>query len=127
MKIKQRVIEHQLMLIISICLISTLGLSGDLQTYISVVQSSKRFSRRKKNYLLYKDDITKMDVVQKFIARNLIDTSYANRVVLNTLTDYFKANEIPTKVFTLNGNITHKFRTQINLPKDREEDTYIMQ
>lgn len=100
----------------------TLGLSGDLQTYISVVQSSKRFSRRKKNYLLYKDDITKMDVVQKFIARNLIDTSYANRVVLNTLTDYFKANEIPTKVFTLNGNITHKFRTQINLPKDREED-----
>ncbi len=100
----------------------TLGLSGDLQTYISVVQSSKRFSRRKKNYLLYKDDITKMDVVQKFIARNLIDTSYANRVVLNTLTDYFKANEIPTKVFTLNGNITHKFRTQINLPKEREED-----
>ena len=52
----------------------------------------------------------------------MIDTSYANRVVLNTLTDYFKANEIPTKVFTLNGNITHKFRTQINLPKDREED-----
>lgn len=99
-----------------------LGLSGDLQTYISVVQSSKRFSRRKKNYLLYKDDITKMDVVQKFIARNLIDTSYANRVVLNTLTDYFKANEIPTKVFTLNGNITHKFRTQINLPKERDED-----
>lgn len=99
-----------------------LGLSGDLQTYISAVQSSKRFSRRKKNYLLYKDDITKMDVVQKFIARNLIDTSYANRVVLNTLTDYFKANEIPTKVFTLNGNITHKFRTQINLPKDREKD-----
>ena len=86
------------------------------------MQTSKRFSRRKKNYLLYKDDITKMDVVQKFIARNLIDTSYANRVVLNTLTDYFKANEIPTKVFTLNGNITHKFRTQINLPKDREED-----
>lgn len=100
----------------------TLGLEGDLQTYIAVVQSSKRFSRRKKNYLLYKDDITKMDVVQKFIARNLIDTSYANRVVLNTLTDYFKANEIPTKVFTLNGNITHKFRTQINLPKEREED-----
>lgn len=42
---------------------------------------------------------------RSFIARNLIDTSYTNEVMVNTLTDYFKANEIPTKVFTLNGNI----------------------
>ena len=101
---------------------SNLGLHGDLQTYISYVKSSKRLSRKKKQYLLFKDDITKNEVIQKFISRNLIDTSYANRVVLNTLTDYFKANDISTKVFTINGSITHKFRQQIHLPKQRDED-----
>lgn len=63
-----------------------------------------------------------MDVIQKFIARNLVDTRYANRVVLNTLTDYFKANDIPTKVFTINGNITNIFRKKIHMTKDRDAD-----
>lgn len=98
------------------------GLNGDLYLYISSVKSSKKYTKTKKKYLLFKDDITKMDVVKKFIARNLIDTRYANRVVLNTLTDYFKANDIPTKVFTINGNITHVFRKKIHMEKDRDAD-----
>jgi len=98
------------------------GLHGDLQLYISSVKSSKKYSKKKKRYLLFKDDITKMDVIQKFIARNLVDTRYANRVVLNTLTDYFKANDIPTKVFTINGNITNIFRKKIHMTKDRDAD-----
>lgn len=98
------------------------GLHGDLQLYISSVKSSKKYSKKKKRYLLFKDDITKMDVIQKFIARNLVDTRYANRVVLNTLTDYFKANDIPTKVFTINGNITNIFRKRIHMTKDRDAD-----
>lgn len=51
-----------------------------------------------------------------------MDTSYACRVVLNTLSDYFKDNGIDTKVHTINGRLTDKFRQQINLPKDRDED-----
>ena len=41
---------------------------------------------------------------------------------MNTLTDYFKDNEIDTKVHTVNGKLTDLFRKRINLKKDRNED-----
>ena len=67
--------------------------------------------------MLDERDINKFSVIQEFINRNLVDTSYANRVVLNTLTDYFKDNEIDTKVHTVNGKLTDLFRKRINLKK----------
>lgn len=81
-----------------------------------------RYSKKKKEYLLFKEDITKYSVIKEFINRNLIDTSYANRVVLNTLSGYFKDNEIDTKVHTIRGSATSAFRKRINLKKDRDED-----
>lgn len=72
--------------------------------------------------MLYDKDITKYSNMKEFIARNLVDTSYANRVVLNTLTSYFKDNDISTNVHTIKGFATSLFRKRINLPKDREED-----
>lgn len=98
------------------------GTKGDMQKFISVVEKSKNIPKKKKENLLFKDDITKYDVIKKFIARNLVDTSYACRVVLNTLSDYFRANSIPTKVYAINGSVTHEFRKQINLKKERDED-----
>lgn len=86
------------------------------------VLSSKNIPYRKKMNLLYEQNITKIDVIKEFIHRNLNDTSYACRVVLNTLSDYFKDNGIDTKVHTINGRLTDLFRRRINLPKDREED-----
>ncbi len=77
---------------------------------------------RKKMNLLFEKDIRKEDVIQEFINRNLVDTSYACRVVLNTLSNYFKDNEIDTKVHTINGRVTNLFRKKIHLPKDREQD-----
>lgn len=94
----------------------------DLNKYIASVKLSKKYTKIKKKYLLYKGDITKWDEINKFIARNLVDTRYANRVVLNTLTDYFKANDIPTKVFTVNGSITNIYRKRIHINKDRDAD-----
>ena len=82
----------------------------------------KNISSKKRRNLLFSEDITKYSVIQQFINRNLVDTSYACRVVLNTLSDYFKDNGIDTKVHTINGRLTDKFRQQINLPKDRDED-----
>lgn len=61
-------------------------------------------------------------MAKKFINRNLVDTSYACRVVLNTLSDYFKDNEIDTKVHTINGRVTDLFRKKIHLEKDRDEN-----
>lgn len=97
------------------------GLGCDLHTYQEYVKRSS-LPGKKKGYLLYEKDITKFSNIQEFIARNLVDTSYANRVVLNTLQNYFKDNDIPTKVHTIKGQATHLFRKRINFNKDREQD-----
>ncbi len=94
----------------------------NIDEYKSVVLTNKKINRKKKNYLLYEKDITKFTNIQDFIARNLVDTSYANRVVMNTLSHYFKDNNIPTKVHTIKGSATNVFRKRINLEKDREQD-----
>lgn len=88
--------------------------------YVERIKNCKNFNRKKTNYLLFQEDITKYDVIKQFLNRNLVDTGYACRTVLNTLQNYYKDNNIPTKVFTINGKVTNKFRTQINLPKDRD-------
>ncbi|MCD7809467.1 MAG: type II CRISPR RNA-guided endonuclease Cas9 [Erysipelotrichaceae bacterium] len=96
----------------------------NLNTYKTYVKNMKNINAKKRSYLLCEDDITKFDVIQKFINRNLVDTSYACRSVMNTLQNYFKDNEIPTKVHTIKGSATHAFRTRIKLDKERDEDYY---
>ena len=98
------------------------GMGCSWNQYRIIVESNKKLTYKKKVNLLYDKDITKFDNIQEFINRNLVDTSYACRTVLNTLSDYFKDNEIDTKVHTLNVKITDKFRTQIQLEKERDED-----
>lgn len=98
------------------------GMGTTITDFKTFVLSNRNYSRKKRNNLLFEKDINKYDVIKEFINRNMIDTSYANRVVLNTLQDYFKDNEIDTKVHTINGRLTDLFRKRINLPKDRDED-----
>lgn len=85
----------------------------------------KKDSKLRKKYYnyVYSKDITKYDNMKEFIARNLVDTSYANRLVFNTLKDYFDDNGIDTKVHTIKGQATSAFRKRIKgLEKDRDED-----
>lgn len=95
---------------------------GSLEKYKAYVYTNNQFYGKKKEYLLYDKDITKYSNAKEFINRNLVDTSYACRVVLNTLTDYFRDNEIPTKVHTVKGQATSAFRKRIKLDKDRDLD-----
>ena len=90
------------------------------QEFIQRSLNNSKYSYKKKQNLKFDKDITKYDVIKEFIHRNLIDTSYACRTVLNTLQKYYKDNNIETKVFTLNGKITDRFRNQIQLYKDRD-------
>ncbi len=96
----------------------------DLNTYRTFIRNNKLLNRKKKSYLLTEKDITKYDTVQEFINRNLVDTSYACRTVMNTLRHYFKDNGINTNVHTIRGQATNAFRKRIDLPKDREEDYF---
>lgn len=57
-----------------------------------------QFQERKIQNLLYSEDITKMDVLKGFINRNINDTSYASRLVLNTIQNFFMANDAYTKL-----------------------------
>jgi len=77
-------------------------------------------NQKKLLYLLFEEDINKFSVRKKFIERNLVDTRYASRVILNTLINYFKANNIDTKVHTIRGQITSIFRNKVNLTKNRD-------
>ena len=84
------------------------------------VLKNEKISNKKKELLLFDKDITKYEVRQGFISRNLQDTRYSTKIVLNTLQDYMKANNLKTKIFTVKGLYTHAIRSRWNLNKDRQ-------
>ena len=85
------------------------------------LKKDKRIPDKKVKNFLFTQDIYKYDVVQGFINRNLNDTTYASRLVLNSIQDFFRANELDTKVKVIRGAFTNQMRQGLNLPKDREE------
>lgn len=86
------------------------------------VRESKTLSNKKKEYLLTEEDISKFDVRKKFIERNLVDTRYASRVVLNALQEHFRTRKIDTKVSVVRGQFTSQLRRHWGIYKTR--DTY---
>lgn len=90
-----------------------------------VIELSKKkeygLSRKKVENLLFDKDITKIEVMRGFISRNLNDTRYASRVVLNSLQSFFKAQEEDTRVKVIRGAYTHQMRVNMKLDKNREE------
>lgn len=100
--------------------------------FVEYVNSNNNYTKVKKQNLLFMEDITKYSVLQEFINRNLVDTSYAVRTLMTTLKQYFETNNIPTKVLTIKGKQTNRFRNlAINLwfknnpGKTREENPLV--
>ncbi|MDR1795182.1 MAG: type II CRISPR RNA-guided endonuclease Cas9 [Erysipelotrichaceae bacterium] len=96
--------------------------------YVTFIKNQAAFRNprsKKRSYLLFEDDINRYDVMMKFINRNLVDTQYANRVVLNSMQAYFKANDIPTVVHTVKGAATSAFRKRVSSSLDKDRDHYI--
>ncbi len=88
----------------------------------SIISSNTKISKNKnkKLNLLNQEDISKFSNMQEFVARNLNDTSYAIKSIMTTIKDYYKANEIDTKVFTVKGKFTSDFRNKVGLKKNRD-------
>lgn len=94
----------------------------DFHEFMSMVLTRKNaLGTKKVNNLLNREDITKVGVLKGFINRNLNDTRYASRVVLNSLQDYFKAHETGTKVKVVRGAFTSEMRKALRLSKNRDE------
>ncbi len=91
----------------------------EFKTYVNKLPK-ELLSKSAKRNLLFEEDINRFDVQEKFRSRNLNDTRYACKVVLNTLQDYFKANEVETKIKVINGAYTYNYRRRLNLSKNRE-------
>lgn len=102
--------------------IPTLTNSWTWTDFKKYVLGNKKFSNKKKEYLLFEEDINKYEVRSKFIARNLVDTRYASRVVLNALQDFFKQKNSGTKVTVVRGQFTAQLRRNWKIDKTR--DTY---
>lgn len=100
--------------------LGTMKSAWKLKKFIEFVKNSKKMSNKKKEYLLTQEDITKYDVQQQFIARNLVDTRYASKIVLNTLQELFKKQEITTKLGVVRGQFTAQLRKRWGVIKTRE-------
>lgn len=88
----------------------------------SEISILKGIHPKKRQYLLFERDINKWEVQQEFISRNLVDTRYASKAILNLLSGYFSANAIPTSVHTIRGAVTSAFRKRSQINKDRDQD-----
>ena len=76
-------------------------------------------NKKKRENLLYEGEPQKD--LMGFINRNLVDTRYACKEVLHLLQDYFRDNQMGTKVSVIKGAFTYAFRKKANLAKDRNE------
>ncbi|MGR3742442.1 type II CRISPR RNA-guided endonuclease Cas9 [Companilactobacillus sp. DQM5] len=86
-----------------------------------VLKNSKIGPGKRANYL-FDENVSDIDVRKRFIARNLVDTSYASRVVLNNLQDFFTQKQKETKISVVRGKFTSNLRSRWKINKTR--DTY---
>ncbi len=66
------------------------------------------------------ENIDKIEVKKKFIERNLVDTRYASRVVLNSLQSALRELGKDTKVSVVRGQFTSQLRRKWKIDKSRE-------
>ncbi|WP_124059256.1 type II CRISPR RNA-guided endonuclease Cas9 [Vaginisenegalia massiliensis] len=85
--------------------------------YVAWVKS-RPYKKYKKQNLLEERDIFNPEIRKRFVERNLNDTRYSSRVVMNTLQSFFYESD--TKVKVVSGSFTHTLRKRWMLDKMRE-------
>lgn len=96
--------------------------SWTYKEYKAYVLGCQRLGKKKREYLLFEENINGYEVRSRFIERNLVDTRYASRVVLTALQDGLKSLGKETKVSVVRGQFTSQLRRQWKIEKSR--DTY---
>lgn len=99
-------------------------MSGDFNKYRTYDEYkawvlSNKYKKYKQALLLEERNIFDPEIANKFKQRNLNDTRYASRIVLNAVQSFFYRTDTKTRV--VNGAFTHTLRKKWNLAdKDRE-------
>ena len=90
------------------------GFGQNKTAYISKVKANKLYSKNKIDNLLSEVDLNDLATRRGFIQRNLNDTRYASRVVLDEFYSFFRSNGLPTKVKVVRGKWTSQMRKKWN-------------
>lgn len=96
------------------------GNGQGFDSFKAMVNANKRMSNSKKKNLLFMEDLSSIETRKRFIARNLVDTRYASRVVLNELQQYLRAKNKETQVAVVRGKFTATLRKHWNVNKTRD-------
>lgn len=85
----------------------------------AMVKKNPKLKHKINNYL-FDENVEDIETRKRFISRNLVDTRYASRVVLNSLQDFFKNQGSDTKVTVIRGKFTSNMRKHWHLNKTRD-------
>ena len=94
---------------------------NQFKEYVTKLHKDRKISSTKQELLLMEDDINKWEVRQNFISRNLVDTRYASKVVLNSFQDFFVAHDKNVKIKVVRGKFIYQLRKGWGIKKDRDE------
>jgi len=96
------------------------GYGQGFAKFKSMVNKNSRFSKNKKQNYLFDENVSDIETRKRFISRNLVDTRYASRVVLNSLQEFFNEKNDVTKVTVIRGKFTSNMRKHWHIDKTRE-------
>ena len=98
--------------------LSSQGKYEDFKLRIESIYTDKKKYKKKISNLLFEGD--PISNISDFIGRNLVDTRYASKLLLETLKIFFQNSK--TIINVINGSVTNYCRYKIfELPKEREE------
>ena len=86
----------------------------------ATVLANRNFDRSKRKNYLFEENVSDIETRKRFLSRNLVDTRYSSRVVLNSLQDFFHEKSADTKVTVIRGKFTSNMRKHWHIDKTRE-------
>lgn len=81
----------------------------------------KKISKSKFDLLTFEEDINKHEIRKRFLNRNLVDTRYASKAILNGLQEFMNLKEKNTVIHVVRGKFTYQIRKRWGIEKDRDE------
>ena len=96
--------------------------NSNYEDFKNRITENSNFSEDKKKNFLFEEDLNKYSI--RFINRNLRDTAYATKELINQINmfNYYIEDKYDKKIKTLStpGQITYKIRKNYELKKDRD-------